>query len=244
MTHQQAVDSMASERYVLDEMTEPERFEFEAHYFDCEECADDVRLAHLIREEAERSGAASNVVSGFPGRRRAERGGGSRTDESPDVVSAFGRTEHSAKVLPFWRRPSVAVPWAAAAALALMVSYQSFVTVPELRQSVAPQPITPIMLRGATRGTVPVVTITSGQRFVTVAVDVMAAPDTRVLRYELARSGKPTAISGEAPFPPSGSPLMLLLPAAELERGARYSLIIGSADSTNAVIGEYQFDVS
>ena len=52
MTHQQAVDTLASERYLLDEMREPERFEFEAHYFDCEECAEEVRLAHMIREEA------------------------------------------------------------------------------------------------------------------------------------------------------------------------------------------------
>jgi hypothetical protein len=36
-------------------------------------------------------------------------------------------------------------------------------------------------------------------------------------------------------------PLMLLFPAAELERGVQYSLIIRGAD---AVIGEYNFDVS
>src|SRR5262245_21424713 len=102
MTHQQAVDGMASERYLLDEMSEVERFEFEAHYFDCVECAEDVRLSDLIRDEVQRGGA--------------------------DVGAAFRRP--TTKVLPFWRRPMVAVPWAAAAALALMVSYQSFVTVP------------------------------------------------------------------------------------------------------------------
>ena len=42
MTHQQALDGLASERYLLDEMTEGERFEFEAHYFDCVDCAEDV----------------------------------------------------------------------------------------------------------------------------------------------------------------------------------------------------------
>jgi hypothetical protein len=34
------------------------------------------------------------------------------------------------------------------------------------------------------------------------------------------------------------------VPAAELEHHARYSLIVRSADSANAVIGEYDFDVS
>ncbi len=35
MTHQQALDGLASGRYLLDEMTEVERFEFEEHYFGC-----------------------------------------------------------------------------------------------------------------------------------------------------------------------------------------------------------------
>lgn len=261
MTHQQAVDTLASERYLLDEMREPERFEFEAHYFDCEECAEEVRLAHMIREEAVGGGAAAtriavetadaNVVAGSTRSDSNVVSGFSRTDEAvvsgvPGHRSAEPQdgTARPAKVLPFWRRPATAVPWAAAAALALMVSYQSLVTVPELRSSVAPQAITPIVLRGATRGTVPVVTIAPGQRFVTVALDVMSGPDARALRYEVGPAGKPAAFSGEAPVPASGSPLMLLLPAAELQRGARYSLIVRGAGSANAVIGEYQFDVS
>jgi len=219
MTHQQAVDGMASERYFLDEMSEVERFEFEAHYFDCAECAEDVRLSDLIRDEVQRGGA-----------------------KGAHVGAAFRRP--TTKVLPFWRRPMVAVPWAAAAGLALMVSYQSFVTVPALKGSIASEPLAPVMLRGATRGTVPVVTVASGQHYVTLAVDVLSPPQTGALRYELARAGGPPLLSGDAPLPSAGSPLMLLVPAAELERGGRYSLIIRGAGSSNAVIGEYVFDVS
>lgn len=222
MTHQQAVDGMASERYLLDEMSEVERFEFEAHYFDCAECAEDVRLSDLIRDEAQRGGA-KDVVSG-------------------EVEAAFRRPEK--KVLPFWRRPMVAVPWAAAAALALAVTYQSVVTVPALKNSIASEPLAPVMLRGATRGTVPVVAIAAGQRYVTLAVDVLSPPQTGALRYELARAGGPPVLSGDAPLPSGGAPLMLLVPAAELDRGARYSLIIRGAGSSNAVIGDYVFDVS
>jgi anti-sigma factor RsiW len=43
MHHQNALATKASERYLLGEMDEPERFEFEAHYFDCPACAEDVR---------------------------------------------------------------------------------------------------------------------------------------------------------------------------------------------------------
>lgn len=221
MTHQQAIDGMVSERYLLEEMSEVERFEFEAHYFDCAECADDVRLGDMVREEARRGGArpteATNVVrASFQGRQSSKREG--------------------------WRRPMQAIPWAAAAVLALTVGYQSLVTMPDLRDSIAPEPLAPVMLRGATRGTVPVVDIGSKQHFVTLAVDVVSPP-TRTLRYELVHAGH-TVLSGDAPLPEAGAPLMLIVPAAELEHHARYSLIVRSADAANAVIGEYDFDVS
>ena len=48
MQHQQALATKASERYLLGEMSEPERFEFEAHYFDCPACAEDVRTGAAL----------------------------------------------------------------------------------------------------------------------------------------------------------------------------------------------------
>jgi hypothetical protein len=48
MDHRNAVSSNASERYLLGEMSEPERFAFEAHYFDCLECAADVRAGAVL----------------------------------------------------------------------------------------------------------------------------------------------------------------------------------------------------
>ena len=53
MTHQQAVDRHAVERYLLDEMPEIERYAFEEHLFDCEMCADDVRIGAVMREGVE-----------------------------------------------------------------------------------------------------------------------------------------------------------------------------------------------
>ena len=42
MDHSQSVATRAPERYLLGEMTEAERFAFEAHYFECQDCADEV----------------------------------------------------------------------------------------------------------------------------------------------------------------------------------------------------------
>jgi hypothetical protein len=68
MTHEQAIGALAAERYLLEEMTETERDDFEAHYFSCAACADDVRLGAVLREgvrstPSERSAAAGRVVS-------------------------------------------------------------------------------------------------------------------------------------------------------------------------------------
>jgi hypothetical protein len=52
--HKEAIESLAAERYMLDEMTDAERESFEDHYFNCRFCSEDVRAIDLMR----RTGAA------------------------------------------------------------------------------------------------------------------------------------------------------------------------------------------
>ena len=218
MTHQQALNGLASERYLLDEMTEVERFEFEEHYFDCAECADDVRLGDRIRQEARRAGAAMAV-----------------TPEAirPAVVLTSPK---------WWRRPMVAAPWAVAATLALMVSYQSLVTVPGLRDAAGSQSIEPVMLRGATRGAATSVAIAPGQRFVALSADLLTPPQSS-LAYEILDANRTTVASGQSKAPASGAPLMLLVPVDELQSAGLYTLTLRDSDQ-KTVLGEYEFEVS
>ena len=218
MTHQQALNGLASERYFLDEMTEVERFEFEEHYFDCAECADDVRLGDRIRQEARRAGAA---MADAPEAIR------------PAVVLTSPK---------WWRRPMVAAPWAVAATLALMVSYQSLVTVPGLRDAAGPQSIEPVMLRGATRGAATSVAIAPGQRFVALSADLLTPPQSS-LAYEILDANRTTVASGQSKAPASGAPLMLLVPVDELQSASRYTLTLRDSDQ-KTVLGEYEFEVS
>jgi hypothetical protein len=219
MTHQQALAGLASERYLLDEMTEVERFEFEEHYFDCAECADDVRLGDMIRQEARRAGPA---MAANPQEAR------------PAVVLTSPK---------WWRRPMTAAPWAVAATLALVVGYQSLVTVPGLRDVAGPQSIEPVMLRGATRGAATTVAITPGQRFVALSADLLTPPKSSSLGYEILDAGRAAVASGRSAVPASGAPLMLLVPVDELQKAGRYTLLLRDS-SENTVIGEYEFDVS
>src|SRR5204863_8188177 len=73
MTHQDAVDTLASERYLLDEMSEQDRQTFEEHYFGCEICADDLRVAAAMLQGAKEglagTSAAGNVLPIATGRR-------------------------------------------------------------------------------------------------------------------------------------------------------------------------------
>src|SRR3954462_4814607 len=104
MDHQQAMKTLAIERYLLEEMPQDEREAFEAHYFSCAECAEDARAAAQMLD-----GVADGLA---------------RSDAAP--VAHSERRE----VLPFraakrrWRT-SVALPWAAAALLAVGLGYQT-----------------------------------------------------------------------------------------------------------------------
>jgi hypothetical protein len=220
MTHQQALDTVAAERYLLDEMTEIEKHAFEDHFFDCSDCAHEVRLGEQIRAEVRSSQDA---------------GLGIRDSKDSKFIPFPAR--------PAWRRPSVVLPWAAAATLALTAGYQSLVTVPGLREATSTQALSPVMLRGATRGAVPVVTVSPGQRFVTLALDVMTS-SARELRYDLLDEAGTTLLSGRTPLPLSGAPLYLLIPADELGRQGRHTLIVRDPDSSGAALGEYGFDVA
>src|SRR6185503_4802203 len=124
MTHQQALDTMAAERYLLDEMTEIEKHAFEEHYFDCDDCAHEVRLGEQIRVEV-----------------RASHGSGLGAQHSHTGTSNV--VEFNKR--PVWRRASTVIPWAAAAMLALTAGYQSLVVVPGLRQAIEPQSLSPVM---------------------------------------------------------------------------------------------------
>jgi hypothetical protein len=99
------------------------------------------------------------------------------------------------------------------------------------------------MLREATRGAVPVVKVSPQQPFVTLGVDVMTSAAQEV-RYNLLDQAGATILSGRTPLPPSGAPLLLLIPADELGRQGRYTLVVREPNPSAATIGEYSFDMA
>ena len=109
MDHTAVVRQKMTERYLLDELDPELRGEFEEHFFDCSECALDVRagaqfVAHSKTVLAERP--EPTPVRGIPNRR---------------PVGWFA-----------WLRPAFAAP--VLALLLAVVGYQNLVTYPHLNQ--------------------------------------------------------------------------------------------------------------
>ena len=211
MTHSDAVRTLAVERYLLEEMSEIERFAFEEHYFDCVECADDLRIAARLRD-AVKDGlvnvAAPAQIVAMPVQRGRDR----------------------------WR-PSVVVPWAAAATLALALTYQSLA--PERTGSLQVQALAPITIRPDSRGALPTVRIPADSGAVALALEV-AAPSGGELSYELRTSSGTRIAEGRLAAPDAGAPLLLLVPSWTLTPSTQYSLAVRSA-ADSQLIGEYRF---
>jgi hypothetical protein len=129
MQHQQALATKASERYLLGEMSEPERFDFEAHYFDCSACADDVHTGAALARGLKAVCAEDAGLRPHTAVVREVRRGGWFS----------------------WLSPALA-PSLAALALGCLAAWQAFVVIPPLRWAGAPQALSPVVLRASARG--------------------------------------------------------------------------------------------
>src|SRR5277367_5646723 len=109
MDHSESIRLMAAEKYLLGELAPESREQFEEHFFECQECALDVRAGAALVEH-------SKVV----------------LSESPAISPV--RVPAAAPARPgwfAWLRPAVVVP--VLAALLVVVGYQNLVMYPQLK---------------------------------------------------------------------------------------------------------------
>lgn len=213
MTHEQALETQADERYLLGEMSELERYRFEEHFFQCDECAESMRLGHQLQAQA------PALFPTAPARQPAK--------------PATARPEGS--------RARRLAPWAAAAVLALALVYQDRVA-DAPGGPVAPQPLAvePVALRPATRGALQNVPLPPSGESLALALDVNVGAPGDGLTYTLAREDGTTIVAGQARVPPQGTPLVLLVPAAQLDQG--YHLIVLRPADAGVPPAEYRFN--
>jgi Putative zinc-finger len=113
MDHDHALRIAAVEKYLLNELPQDERDQFEEHFFDCQECTLDLRAGAVFLSQAKKEFA-----------RRAE-------------LPAPAVKEPRRSFLALLLRPAFAAP--AFAALVFAVGYQNLVTFPRLRRDAASQ---------------------------------------------------------------------------------------------------------
>ncbi len=200
MDHRKAVDLHASERYFLGELSEGESEAFEAHFFECSECAEDVRTHAVLADNAK-------AVLGDRTFREA-----APAQDKRGWLGAFGQ---------FWG-PLQAVPALAAIVFAALAGYQSLVLIPALRQ---PSIVSTLTLKPAARGEEPVYHAHKGDRFLPLRVEINTPQPVPEYHCELRADSGAVLFPMTAAAPPPGTPLTVLLPLAKLSAG-HYTFVI------------------
>ena len=153
MEHEDAVRRGAVEMYLLNEIPRPEREEFEAHFFDCQECAADLRATAAFLDGAKRELRRSHAARPAP-----------RAAKKP--------------WFEFLWRPAVAAP--AFALLLLVVAYQNIVILPRFAGASAelknPEILTSLSLIGGnSRGAAAPAAATSTGQPLLLSLDIPTA---------------------------------------------------------------------
>jgi Putative zinc-finger len=133
MNHSGALEQMAVERYLLDELAPELREEFEEHLFECPDCSLDLRAGSLFVEEAKVQLPELTRPSFAP-------------QEFASSRSARKNSDWFA-----WLRPAFAAP--TFAALLAVIAYQNLATIPSLRAaSMEPRLVPWVSFHTGTRG--------------------------------------------------------------------------------------------
>lgn len=224
--HAEAVRTGAAERYVLGELTEQLALEYEEHFFDCRECAEEVKTAAAF---------ADNAPHAF----RAEK---------PAAVTRGATVERRTRLRLFWPLPAgaaAAVLLAAGAAV-----YQAFVVVPSLRRQVAQDgalQAAPWFFLSVSRAEPQVLTLPAGQRMVGLTLSRSSERSAPYYRCQVLDSAGRVVESAVVAGPGEGEELQVLLPAARLQPGSHALELAplqspGGAPSEQGLV-RYQFEV-
>jgi len=217
MNHNEAVQQMAVEQYLLDELTSELRDEFEEHLFDCAECTMDLRAGSAFIREAKlqlpelaAAAPAAQPVRVRPDTRR---------------VDWFA-----------WLRPAFAVP--TFAALLAFMGYQNLSTLPHLRTAASSPRLVPwSSFRTGTRGSARTDVVADRRQGAVVVIELsQEIPYANYVfdLYDL--QGKrfwTETVSGSAQAGSGNGTFSLMLPGTGLKQGD-YTLVISGISEQGA----------
>jgi hypothetical protein len=211
MDHFQAVQSNANERYLLGEMTVEERESYEEHFFDCAECAAQLKAGAMFIENA-RSVMRDQSHAGF------------KETAAKDPRAHFRG---------MW------ATWALAAALFLMAVflYQNLITIPNFRRALnnaaRPAALASFSLRtSGSRGGAPLVIKVSPNEPFGLYFDVISEQDFPFYICEVRDDSGVDRFSVVVTADQAKDAVQLLVPGSLLPSG-NYSLTVLGSTSGN-----------
>jgi hypothetical protein len=213
MDHAHATGTGAAERYVLGEMTEEERARYEEHYFDCPECADDVKAAVVFRESAE-----------AVWRDNAE---GAREETLRPIYTEGAASESKRRRFwqLFWPIPQGAL--VAATLLFCVAGYEALALRGRVRghEGAAAIESAPWYFLSVAKGSPPIVTVRPGQSRIGLTLSPGSDRTYPYYRCEVQDARGRAMLSGVVVGPAQGQELQLLIPTTSLEPGS-YALVV------------------
>ncbi len=226
MDHERAIQNLAAESYLLDEMTPGEREAFEAHYFECPSCAEDVREA--LQFLADAGEVSKEVLKSEPVR--------------PAVKIQNRPPKGRPKAKWFaWLEPQFAGP---ALALLAAVCIVETVAIPSLWRRLdeatvradKPRIAGSAYLKPQTRGTPTILKAVPGQPMIL----MFDPPEStaRELQVVVKSADGKVRLQLSTDAPAAGEPVTLSIPKLDFEPGS-YMLVVTAAAAT----GQYPFNI-
>ncbi|MGC4053415.1 MAG: zf-HC2 domain-containing protein [Paludibaculum sp.] len=222
MDHRSAIETTAVERYFLDEMPTAERAEFEEHFFECEQCAEEIRVMSCLEANARAVARADQPTE------RAQAPKPALRSQSPGFWERYFN----------WLRPAIAAP--ALASLLVVMGYQNLLEPARSHDLSGPQAATQLLLRGETRGTGAAANVPSDHSLV-LTLDLAGIRPLPDYSVELQLENGPAAEPFKVSAPGAGEALTLSLPAGSAKQG-RYQLTLRSVPG-GPVLARYRFEV-
>lgn len=223
MDHNQARQLAAVEKYFLEELTPEVRDEFEEHFFDCEECALDLRVTASFIDSAKKEFKMNPASKPGPS------------------------TSNKARSLLSW--PS-AVAWSALAASLLLIAYQNVIVYPGFKTEIAalnaPEILPSVSLVGGNSrgGQIPAAAVGANQPFL-LLLDIPT--EDRFVSYTCllySPSGSPVWQMEVSPQLAKDT-VSIRVPSAGRQPG-QYTLAVKgnmSAGGTPVELARYRFDL-
>lgn len=214
MDHDEAASRHATERYLLGELSGPDRERFEHHVLDCPECAEDVEVAGMFLANA--ALVLPKALPAIP------------APESRGARAGIGRL--------FWP-----LPMGAAAALVLLTAlaaHQALIVVPGLRGDLAEREkpeAAPAYFLSVSRADPPSFPLSDRYRVLGLTLSRSSERAFAHYRCDLRDAEGRTLQSAVVPGPPAGEELQVLLPTSGLRPGA-YEVVLAGLDAPDGPV--------